>query len=56
MPVLTSTEIVGMFRKQLGILRLKLLFVSIAGHQIWINNILNSKGKALEVIHEETEY
>ena len=44
MPILTSTEIVGMFRKMPKTWHTKLLFVSIAGHSVWITNILNGKG------------
>ena len=62
MPILTSKEIVGMLRKMSGTLHTKLLFVSTAGHQIWINKILFGKGNGnkgknedeMEVVDEET--
>ena len=46
MPILTSKEIVGMFRYKSPLSNEKLLFVSIAGNSGWITEILNgNKGK-----------
>ena len=41
MPILTGSTIDGMYRKMPATFRTKFLFVSTAGHRVWINNILN---------------